>query len=186
LQRVILLEDPSYFPRHFPPFISCKGNIIDKAYFKTVSKVQQVSEVTIVRHNSFRLPVWNKCFNWRKICSQEKCWWRYSNICTRIVWMQSQSLNYFNIVLMKLVLSLNCNNYKFLIHRNLSPWKNRLGLPFPSRWLYSPVTRPHETFRFTSVTRSRTVCRTPWMGDQLFARPLPVHKHIKTHTQHKH
>jgi hypothetical protein len=32
----------------------------------------------------------------------------------------------------------------------------------------------------TSVTRSRTVGRTPWMGDQFVARPLPVHKHRKT------
>jgi hypothetical protein len=43
----------------------------------------------------------------------------------------------------------------------------------------------HKTFRFTSVTRSRTVGRTPWTGDQLVARSLPVHKHRKTHTQHK-
>jgi hypothetical protein len=27
----------------------------------------------------------------------------------------------------------------------------------------------------------RTVGRTPWAGDQLVARPLPVHKHQKTH-----
>jgi hypothetical protein len=30
----------------------------------------------------------------------------------------------------------------------------------------------HETFRFISVTRSRTVGRTPWTGDQLVARTL--------------
>jgi hypothetical protein len=30
----------------------------------------------------------------------------------------------------------------------------------------------HETFRFISVTRSRTVGRTPWTGDQLVARLL--------------
>jgi hypothetical protein len=30
----------------------------------------------------------------------------------------------------------------------------------------------HKTFRFISVTRSRTVGRTPWTGDQLVARPL--------------
>jgi hypothetical protein len=29
-----------------------------------------------------------------------------------------------------------------------------------------------ETFRFISVTRSRTVSRTSWTGDQLVARPL--------------
>jgi hypothetical protein len=42
-------------------------------------------------------------------------------------------------------------------------------------WLYSPILglgRLHETFRFISVTRSGTVSRTPWMGDQLVARPL--------------
>jgi hypothetical protein len=44
----------------------------------------------------------------------------------------------------------------------------------------------HETFHFTSVTRSRTDGRIPWTGDHLVARPLPVHKHRKTHTQHKH
>jgi hypothetical protein len=43
----------------------------------------------------------------------------------------------------------------------------------------------HETFRFTSVTRARTVGRTSWNGDQLVAKPLPLHKHRKTHTQHK-
>jgi hypothetical protein len=35
----------------------------------------------------------------------------------------------------------------------------------------------HKTFRFTSVTGSRTVVRTSWTGDQLVVRPLPVHKH---------
>jgi hypothetical protein len=34
-------------------------------------------------------------------------------------------------------------------------------------------------------TRSWTFGRTSWMGDQLVARPLPVHKHRKTHI-HKH
>jgi hypothetical protein len=44
-----------------------------------------------------------------------------------------------------------------------------------SLWLYSPILglcRLHETFRFISVTISRTVSRTPWTGDQLVARPL--------------
>jgi hypothetical protein len=50
----------------------------------------------------------------------------------------------------------------------------------------SGLGRLHETFRFTSVTRSTTVGRTPWKGDHLVARSLPVHKHRKTHTQHKH
>jgi hypothetical protein len=33
----------------------------------------------------------------------------------------------------------------------------------------SDLGRLHETFRFTSVTRSRTIGRTPWRGDQLVA-----------------
>jgi hypothetical protein len=35
-------------------------------------------------------------------------------------------------------------------------------------WLYSPILglgRLHETFHFISVTRCRTVGRTPWTGD---------------------
>jgi hypothetical protein len=42
-------------------------------------------------------------------------------------------------------------------------------------WLYSQILglgRFHETFLFISVSRSRTVGRTPWTGDQLVARPL--------------
>jgi hypothetical protein len=42
-------------------------------------------------------------------------------------------------------------------------------------WLYSPILglgRLHQTFRFISVTRSRTVGWTPWTSDQLVARPL--------------
>jgi hypothetical protein len=34
-------------------------------------------------------------------------------------------------------------------------------------------------------TRSWTISRTPWTGDRLVTRPLPVHKHRKTHI-HKH
>jgi hypothetical protein len=55
-----------------------------------------------------------------------------------------------------------------------SRWKH---LYFFSLWLYSPILglgRLHETFRFISVTRSRTVSRTPWTGDQLVARLLLV------------
>jgi hypothetical protein len=42
-------------------------------------------------------------------------------------------------------------------------------------WPYSPILglgRLHETFHFISVSRSRTVGRTPWTGDQLVASPL--------------
>jgi hypothetical protein len=46
--------------------------------------------------------------------------------------------------------------------------------------------RLYGTFRFTSVTRSRTVGKTPWTGDQLVSRPLPVHKHRKTYTLNIH
>jgi hypothetical protein len=46
----------------------------------------------------------------------------------------------------------------------------------------SGLGRLHETFRFTSVTKSRTVGGTPWMGDQLVARPLHVHKQKNAQT----
>jgi hypothetical protein len=42
-------------------------------------------------------------------------------------------------------------------------------------WLYIPILglgRLHETFRFILVTRSRTVGRIPWTGDQLVVRTL--------------
>jgi hypothetical protein len=42
-------------------------------------------------------------------------------------------------------------------------------------WLYSPISvldRLHETFRFISVTRSRTIGWSPWTGDQFVARTL--------------
>jgi hypothetical protein len=57
---------------------------------------------------------------------------------------------------------------------------NSLGQFLPNffpLWLFSPILglgRFHETFRFFSVTRSRTVSRTPWTGDQLVAKPLHV------------
>jgi hypothetical protein len=38
----------------------------------------------------------------------------------------------------------------------------------------SGIGRLHETFRFTSVTISRTDGRTPWTGDQLVARALII------------
>jgi hypothetical protein len=47
--------------------------------------------------------------------------------------------------------------------------------PPPPLWLHGPILglgRLHETFCFSSVTRSRTVGRTPWTGDQLITRPL--------------
>jgi hypothetical protein len=42
-------------------------------------------------------------------------------------------------------------------------------------WFYSPIfglDRLRETFRFISVTRSRTVGRTPWSSYQFVARPI--------------
>jgi hypothetical protein len=81
-------------------------------------------------------------------------------------------LNSFNII---------CN--PFYIFQLKSPHFQRciiqcrlLNLSYISfLWLYSPILgigRLHKAFRFISVTRSRTVGRTPWTGDQLVARPL--------------
>jgi hypothetical protein len=44
--------------------------------------------------------------------------------------------------------------------------------PFGSTAQSWALGRLHEDFRFVSVTRFRTVGRTPWTGDQLVARPL--------------
>jgi hypothetical protein len=56
-------------------------------------------------------------------------------------------------------------------------------------WLYSPNQALAASMKLSvspHLTRSRTDGRTPLTGDQLVARPLPVHIHRKTHTQHKH
>jgi hypothetical protein len=61
-----------------------------------------------------------------------------------------------------------------LKHEEVFKFSMWLKLFFPL-WLYSPILglgRHHETFRFISVFRSRTVGRTPWTGDQLVTRPL--------------
>jgi hypothetical protein len=39
------------------------------------------------------------------------------------------------------------------------------------------------SFGSTSQISHRTVGRTPCTGDQLIARPLPMHKHRETHTK---
>jgi hypothetical protein len=57
---------------------------------------------------------------------------------------------------------------------SVSPYSREIIFPL---WLYSPILglgRLHETFYFISVTRSRTVSRTPWTCDQLVTRPLHV------------
>jgi hypothetical protein len=62
-------------------------------------------------------------------------------------------------------------------------------LPFFSFGATQPTFGPWPTSMKLSVLlqfiRSWTFGRTPWTGDQLVARPLPIHKHRKTHI-HKH
>jgi hypothetical protein len=90
------------------------------------------------------------------------------------------------------------NNLKlvhhFVFHEHVNMWK--IGIYLNSVFFFPLALHPnaglgriHETFRFTSVTWSRTVGslgRTTWTGEQLVARPLPVHKHRRTHAQHTH
>jgi hypothetical protein len=62
-------------------------------------------------------------------------------------------------------------------HVEVPNWRFKV-YTFFSLWLYNPILalgRLHKTFHFISVTRSRTVGRTPWTGDQLITRPLRVH-----------
>jgi hypothetical protein len=78
------------------------------------------------------------------------------------------------------VLQLECLEsgcYNYLCNLSINPFTSPNPVYSHSflLWLYSPILglgRLHETFRFISVTRSRTVGRTPWTGDQLVARPL--------------
>jgi hypothetical protein len=78
---------------------------------------------------------------------------------------------------------------------HMSSWHGAYLIKHMDNFFFSLALQPnpglgplHETFRFTSVTRSRTVGRTPWTGDQLVARPLHIHKHRKrthnTNTKH--
>jgi hypothetical protein len=50
---------------------------------------------------------------------------------------------------------------------------------------FGPWPTSMKLFVSLQFTKSQTAGRTPWTGDQLVARPLPVHKHRKTHI-HKH
>jgi hypothetical protein len=58
--------------------------------------------------------------------------------------------------------------------------KSNNGLVFIYLWLYSPSFGLGLFFSFLILY---TVGRTPWTGDQPFARPLPTHR--TTHTQNK-
>jgi hypothetical protein len=58
------------------------------------------------------------------------------------------------------IVSISIPSLEFL----LRTWPALLLLNIFSLWLYSPILglgRLHETFRFITVTRSRTVGRTP-------------------------
>jgi hypothetical protein len=66
---------------------------------------------------------------------------------------------------MQFIFNLGTTKY-FLWH-----YSPNLGLGLP------PWTTP---FHF-GLLDLKTFGRTPWAGDQLIARPLPVHKHRKTH-----
>jgi hypothetical protein len=66
-------------------------------------------------------------------------------------------------------------NYLSRLYLGSAEGCRRIKLNILFLWFYSPIldlSRLHETSRFISVTRSRTVSRTPWLGDQLVARHL--------------
>jgi hypothetical protein len=99
-------------------------------------------------------------------------------MCRRVVWQV------VTCVSEELIASI----FRLLYHKNYGSPKRRLQsirlcdvmsqktvLRLFFLWLYSPILglgRLHETFRFISVTRSRTVGSIPWTGDQLVARSL--------------
>jgi hypothetical protein len=72
--------------------------------------------------------------------------------------------------------TVTCNFGNLLILR-------KLLMVFP--FFAQPNSGLRETLCLTPVTRSRTVGKTPWTGDQLVARPLPLQKHRKAH-KHTH
>jgi hypothetical protein len=56
------------------------------------------------------------------------------------------------------------NFFPLALQPQFGPWPTSMKLPVSLRF-----------------SRSYTVGRTPWAGDQLVARPLPAHKYKKTH-----
>jgi hypothetical protein len=63
-------------------------------------------------------------------------------------------------------------NYLSFSNRAPSLWRQFINFVL---WLYSPILdlgRFRKNFHFVSVTRSRTVSRTPWTSVQFVARPL--------------
>jgi hypothetical protein len=107
--------------------------------------------------------------------------------------LQKRIRNIGSCITIQLFPSLSCYLQSWLTDLNLQPDDPNSLVCSPHNF-FSPLAlqpnsglgRLHETFRFTSVTGSRTVGRTPWTGYQLVARSLHVHKHRKTYTQHKH
>jgi hypothetical protein len=107
----------------------------------------------------------------------ENGWLRNAAICLPKLTMRVTILSNVNTV----------SNWKCKLECSLNLLLLLLLLIFPlALQPNSGLGSLHETFGFTLVTRSRTVGSTPWTGDQLVARPLPVHKYRETHAQHKH
>jgi hypothetical protein len=74
------------------------------------------------------------------------------------------------------------SNYLIFLKTEYSFFALCIGRIFFSPLALQPnsgLGRLSETFRFTSVTRSTTIGRIPWTGDQLVVRHLPLHKHKK-------
>jgi hypothetical protein len=80
----------------------------------------------------------------------------------------------------------SCNNRD--VHNmfnSMNRNRNYYFFPLALQPTFGPWHTSMKLFVSLQFPRSWTFGRTPWMGDQLVARPLPVHKHRKTHI-HKH
>jgi hypothetical protein len=73
-----------------------------------------------------------------------------------------------------IVLNIYCF-IRLLLHVRCHFFSSGATAPF---WVLAYL---HETLRPLQFSRSWTVGVTPWAGDQLVARPLPVHKHRRMH-----
>jgi hypothetical protein len=102
-----------------------------------------------------------------------------SPVCTAVIWQWIYMWQY--VLEVSFTLSIEAESYsEILVPLYQTTWchipkdHNLLSICL---WLYSPLLDLHHFFSFLIFY---TVGRTPWKGDQPFARPLPAHRTVQT------
>jgi hypothetical protein len=74
----------------------------------------------------------------------------------------------------------HCHILGDFINKATLGWLPKGDVLFIHQWLRTPLQGPARFFSFVILY---TVGRTPWMGDQVVARPLPTHRRAQTQTK---